>query len=239
MTAMMDRLIELAWDTSWRNHELCADETGHGARDGHNGPHQECPHRDCELVRRAVALPPARSVAQEAEPMCVCGHPMDMHGNDGAGHCGASRSCRAGGCKKFRLKGEPEPAIPQEDLPEAAAKVLRDNIWTLIGSELVPPCSSGVSVAQDADSTPFAAIRGLLADRPGDQEAEDAISENVILHNTCGAYEREHLRLLALVTRWEAKGADLALSNFARDQGRSQQAFLDAADLLAELEKRT
>lgn len=63
------------------------------------------------------ALPPRLSVAQEGEKLCVCGHPMDLHGNDGAGHCGASKSCRAGGCKKFRLKGEPEPATPPPALP--------------------------------------------------------------------------------------------------------------------------
>ncbi len=34
---------------------------------------------------------------------CVCGHAADEHGNDGQGHCGATKACRSSeGCKQFR-----------------------------------------------------------------------------------------------------------------------------------------
>lgn len=35
--------------------------------------------------------------------VCVCGHSADEHGNDGTGHCGATKACRSdAGCKQFR-----------------------------------------------------------------------------------------------------------------------------------------
>lgn len=60
------------------------------------------------------------ALAAEREPFpaadmtkrCVCGHTQDEHGNDGSGHCGATKECRAGGCKFFRLAAEGETPHP-------------------------------------------------------------------------------------------------------------------------------
>ncbi len=51
-TERLERLGHLAWDTSWRNHERCADDAGYGVRDGHAGPHAQCRHPDCQAVQR-------------------------------------------------------------------------------------------------------------------------------------------------------------------------------------------
>jgi hypothetical protein len=50
----------------------------------------------------ASASPDALSSVSPESDVCVCGHDANAHGNDGTGHCGATRECRAGKCKQFQ-----------------------------------------------------------------------------------------------------------------------------------------
>jgi hypothetical protein len=60
----------------------------------------ECSVRAYEINRCADELE-AAAVSPDSD-VCVCGHDASSHGNDGTGHCGATRECRAGKCKQFR-----------------------------------------------------------------------------------------------------------------------------------------
>jgi hypothetical protein len=66
------------------------------------------------------------------DPVCVCGHTRDEHGNDGAGHCGATKECRSrGGCREFRLADDTVavgPVYLAGPITATAARSVAENI---------------------------------------------------------------------------------------------------------------
>lgn len=66
---------------------------------------------ELEAALQSSVLP-----AESPKVVCVCGHGKDEHGNDGAGHCGATPRCRsAEGCQQFRAESPKGRGAPTED----------------------------------------------------------------------------------------------------------------------------